>query len=92
MDGKGRALDNIFTERLWRTIKYENIYLMDYLTNAQTLEGLSDYLNFYNNPTSSILKLSHPGPTLFFFFRWPGAWSRLKEKEAIMLIRSEHYS
>jgi len=49
MDGKGRALDNIFTERLWRTIKYENIYLMDYLTNDQTLAGLSDYLDFYNN-------------------------------------------
>jgi putative transposase len=48
MDGRGRALDNVFIERLWRTVKYENIYLKDYVTAADLYEGLSDYFDFYN--------------------------------------------
>jgi putative transposase len=48
MDGKGRALDNIFTERLWRTIKYEDIYINDYATPRELREGLSKYIRFYN--------------------------------------------
>lgn len=48
MDGKGRALDNIFTERLWRTIKYEDVYLHDYASPRQARRGISDYLTFYN--------------------------------------------
>jgi len=48
MDGKGRALDNIFTERLWRTAKYEEVYLKDYASPRDARSGLSDYLDFYN--------------------------------------------
>jgi hypothetical protein len=48
MDGKNRALDNIFTERLWRTIKYENVYLSDYETPRAVRQGLTDYLEFYD--------------------------------------------
>lgn len=48
MDGKGRALDNIFTERLWRTIKYEDVYLQDYVSPRDTRQGLATYLSFYN--------------------------------------------
>jgi putative transposase len=48
MDGKGRALDNIFSERLWRTIKYEEVYLKDYANPREAREGLRDYLRFYN--------------------------------------------
>lgn len=48
MDGRGRALDNIFTERLWRTVKYEDIYLKQYRTIAEAYEGLGDYFSFYN--------------------------------------------
>jgi putative transposase len=48
MDGKGRAFDNIFTERLWRTIKYENIYLQDYQSPREARQGIREYLNFYN--------------------------------------------
>ena len=48
MDGKGRALDNIFTERLWRTIKQEEVYLNDYATPREARQGLSTYLRFYN--------------------------------------------
>jgi putative transposase len=48
MDGKGRALDNIFTERVWRTIKQEEVYLNDYATPREARQGLSAYLRFYN--------------------------------------------
>lgn len=48
MDGKGRALDNIFTERLWRTVKYEEVYLHDYQTPKQARTQLMTYFDFYN--------------------------------------------
>lgn len=48
MDGKGRALDNIFTERLWRSLKYEEVYLHEYVSPRQAREGINKYLNFYN--------------------------------------------
>src|SRR5450759_3421488 len=64
MDGKGRALDNIFTERLWRTVKYEHVYLADYGTPRALAgsalpavrQGLADYLEFYD--------LDRPHPAL----------------------------
>ena len=49
MDGKGRALDNIFTERLWRTVKYEEIYLHDYLSPREARQALTRYITFYNH-------------------------------------------
>ncbi len=49
MDGKGRALDNIFIERFWRTIKREYIYLFAHEDGLQLYKGLSQYFNFYNN-------------------------------------------
>lgn len=48
MDGKGRATDNIFTERLWRSIKYEEVYLKEYTSPRQAREGINRYLSFYN--------------------------------------------
>lgn len=48
MDGRGRCMDNIFTERLWRTVKYENIFLKSYRNIAEAREGLSEYVPFYN--------------------------------------------
>lgn len=48
MDGRGRAMDNIFTERLWRSVKYEEVYLHDYETPRQARQGLATYLTFYN--------------------------------------------
>ena len=47
-DGRGRAADNIFVERLWRTVKYEDIYLRDYETLAQVQEGLKTSFAFYH--------------------------------------------
>jgi putative transposase len=49
MDGKGRALDNIFVERLWRTVKYEDIYLKGYSNVAELYAGLTNYFQFYNH-------------------------------------------
>jgi putative transposase len=49
MDGRGRALDNIFIERLWRSVKYEDIYLKDYATVPELDAGLADYFRFYND-------------------------------------------
>ncbi len=49
MDGRGRAFDNIFVERLWRTVKYEDIYLKGYAQVDELLPGLSQYFAFYNS-------------------------------------------
>ena len=49
MDGRGRALDNVFVERLWRTVKYEEIYLQDYASLGEAQEGLGRYFPFYND-------------------------------------------
>ena len=48
MDGRGRALDNIFVERLWRSVKYEEVYTQDYEGVPQAITGLGNYFNFYN--------------------------------------------
>ena len=48
MDGRGRALDNIFVERFWRTIKYEDIYLKSYGSVPELMLGLTEYFRFYN--------------------------------------------
>lgn len=48
MDGKGRALDNIFVERLWRSVKYEDIYIKEYADVAELEVGLKSYFDFYN--------------------------------------------
>jgi putative transposase len=49
MDGRGRALDNIFIERLWRSVKYENVYLNVYENGLSLWEGLEKYFQFYNH-------------------------------------------
>jgi putative transposase len=49
MDGKGRALDNVFVERLWRSLKYEEVYLKDYPSVAVLESGLTSWFRFYNH-------------------------------------------
>ena len=49
MDGRGRALDNIFIERLWRSLKYECIYLHEFETVKELYSGLKEYFSYYNN-------------------------------------------
>jgi putative transposase len=48
MDGKGRALDNVFVERLWRSVKYEDIYPKGYDSLKEVRIGLRSYFQFYN--------------------------------------------
>ena len=48
MDGKGRCMDNIFVERLWRSVKYEEVYLKDYETVDELRRSLARYFHFYN--------------------------------------------
>ncbi len=49
MDGRGRVFDNIFTERLWRSVKYEEVYIKDYQDYGDVRQGLGRYFPFYNN-------------------------------------------
>jgi len=49
MDGRGRAFDNIFVERLWRNVKHEDVYLKGYTTMIELTEGLAEYFTFYNS-------------------------------------------
>jgi putative transposase len=49
MDGRGRALDNVWIERLWRTVKQEEVYIHDYADGIEAYEGLDQYFSFYND-------------------------------------------
>jgi putative transposase len=66
MDGKGRALDNIFTERLWRTVKWENVYLADYANLEEARAGLFDYFDFYANRRPH-QALDYQTPAMLYF-------------------------
>ncbi len=66
MDGRGRCMDNIFTERLWRTVKYENVYIHSYQTIEDARTGLKKYFNFYNNERRH-QSLNDQRPTKLYF-------------------------
>jgi len=67
MDGKGRALDNIFTERLWRAKKWENLYLPNYAGTFEAENGLRDYFDFYNNRQPHQSLDYQPSSRVFYF-------------------------
>ena len=52
MDGRGRFMNNIFIERLWRSVKYEEVFLKDYLQVPDAINGLGQYFGFYNRERS----------------------------------------
>ncbi len=66
MDGKGRCFDNIFVERLWRTIKYELIYLYSFENILELKTGLADYFNHYNNERLH-QSLNYETPSSYYF-------------------------
>jgi putative transposase len=68
MDGRGRALDNIFVERLWRTVKYEEVYLNDYQSVSHGRERLAGYFPFYNTERPH-QALAYRTPTQVYFGR-----------------------
>lgn len=65
MDGKGRALDNIYIERFWRSIKYEHIYLNPPNGGIQLYQGIKNYVEFYNNERRHTC-LNNQVPGVFF--------------------------
>lgn len=75
MDGRGRALDNVFVERLWRSVKYEDIYIKDYEQVVELVAGLTAYFHFYNEerPHQS---LKYQAPGAFYRARTKGALRR----------------
>jgi putative transposase len=66
MDGKGAWRDNVFVERLWKSVKYEEVYLKAYESVSQAREGLAQYFEFYNRrrPHSSLDRMT---PEQFYF-------------------------
>ncbi len=77
MDGRGRAYDNIFIERLWRTVKYEDIYLKGYVNIKETQEELKEYFEFYNEER----------PHQSLGYKTPATIYRKEEKDASICIR-----
>ncbi len=66
MDGRGRAFDNIFVERLWRTVKYEDIYLHDYGTPREVRVGLSAFFPTYNERRPHMALEYHTPAAVYF--------------------------
>lgn len=69
MDGRGRCMDNIFTERLWRTVKYENVYLSSYQNLCDAEQGLALYFKFYNHRRRH-QSLDYRTPASVYFDTW----------------------
>jgi putative transposase len=65
MDGKGRCIDNVFVERLWRSLKYEEVYLKDYDSLVEARAGIRAYLEFYNDRRQH-QALGHQTPASFY--------------------------
>ena len=69
MDGKGRAIDNVFTERFWRSIKYEDIYLKEYETPRDSRKEIEKYIKFYNKKKiTSVIRIKNRGRGTFKMF------------------------
>jgi putative transposase len=84
MDGKGRALDNIFTERLWRTIKYEEVYLHSYASPKEARRHLTPYLKFYNHERPH-QALSYRTPAEVYF-----GSENVKEQQLNSILKGEN--
>lgn len=86
MDGKGRYMDNIFIERLWRSLKYEDIYLKGYENGHDLFEGVKAYFKHYNNERPhQALDYATPGEMYFSpekFLAWPAGsiWDQLDRR------------
>lgn len=66
MDGRGRAMDNIIIERLWRSVKYEEVYLHDYENVVEAKEGINSYMDFYNHERLH-QSLGYATPSEFYY-------------------------
>ena len=73
MDGKGRAQDNIYVERLWRSLKYEDIYLKEYNTVQECRAGVKKYFEFFNQERFH-QSLDYLTPDEIYYGSWDNAW------------------
>jgi len=87
MDGRGHAMDNIFTERLWRSVKYEEVYLNDYAGPRDARHGLAQYFDFYNceRPHQS---LNYQTPAQVYFKNQPVLLPALARKEVAPFVQT----
>ncbi len=85
MDGRGRAYDNIFIERLWRTVKYEDIYLKGYMNMKEAREGLKEYFKFYNEERFH-QSLGYKTPCEIYRNEEKAASISIKEYESVQVI------
>lgn len=69
MDGKGRWIDNVFIERIWRSLKYECVYLCEFETVMQAKQGIENYFNFYNTVRPDHMKLLMDKHQIMFIFK-----------------------
>ena len=84
MDGKGRATDNIYIERLWRSIKYEDLYLHFYENGLELYHGIKNYIKFYNTERRhQSLDYSTPAE-VFFSFKLPRFFRGAVQKKKII--------
>ena len=83
MDGKGSYRDNIFVERLWRTVKYEEVYLKEYCSIDKAHSHIAAYLEFYNNRRPH-QKLGYKTPAEVYFSM--NCTLRLLEKEPVYMM------
>ncbi len=86
MDGKGRYLDNIFVERLWRSVKYEEVYLKAYQNGTEARQGIGAYLDFYNRERPH-QALGYRTPGQVFDEEQPNRC--LQDQEAVLLSSIE---
>ncbi len=85
MDGRGRAMDNIFVERLWRTVKYEEVYLKDYDDVQEAIESLRSYFVFCNHERIH-QSLGYRTPAAVYFQK--KTRTRMVEKPAMVMVGS----
>jgi len=85
MDGRGRAMDNIFVERLWRSVKYEEVYLKDYEDLLEAVDSLRNYFLFYNGKRIH-QSLAYQTPAEVYFQKKPRA--RITGNQTMVMIGS----
>jgi len=88
MDGKNRALDNIFTERLWRTVKYEEVYLHSYDGPKEARQGLTRYLTFYNHERPH-QALAYQTPAEVYFGTTPPLHAEFNPQGTVPLTKGD---
>jgi len=83
-DGKGRALDNVYIERFWRSIKYEDLYLKAYENGTELYRGIKEYIKFYNTERRH-QSLDYLTPAeVFFSFELPDSFTKTVQKKKII--------